>query len=151
MLWDVCVDVHVCVCACGGQKLMLEIFLCSSLPYFMKQYLSLSLELTGSARLAGQQVPRILWTTSPSVEVTDTFHHIRLFLHRCVGGLDVGLSWTHCKHFTYWATAPGPRQLLYVILLLLKRVTACSTGWPDHKRPHLDYRYEWSLSWVLFS
>lgn len=51
---------------------MLEIFLGSSLPYFKKHSLSLSLELTGSARLAGQQVPRILCTTSPSVEVTHT-------------------------------------------------------------------------------
>ena len=116
---------YVHVCACGGQRLMLEIFLSSSLLYFMKHSLSLSLELTGSARLAGQQVPRILCTTSPSVEVTHTFHHTWLFLHRCVGGLDVGFSFTHFKHFTYWATAPGPRQLLSVILLLLKRVTVC--------------------------
>lgn len=105
---------------------MLEIFLGSSLPYFKKHSLSLSLELTGSARLAGQQCQGSFVPLLPVLRShTHTSHHIWLLLHRCVGGLDVGFSCTHCKHFTYWATAPGPHQLLSVILLLLKRVTVC--------------------------
>lgn len=54
------VQVHMYVHACGGQRLTLGVFLNHSPLYFLGQSPSLNLELTGLARLDGQQVPGIL-------------------------------------------------------------------------------------------
>ena len=62
----VCVR-HVCIWACllifracGGQRLMMGIFLCCLLVLFvLSQKLSLNLELTVLARLVGQRTPEL--------------------------------------------------------------------------------------------
>ena len=52
--YDVCVRAQVNTYLCEGQWLVPNVFLSRSLPYFLSQGLSLSLELLGLPRLAGQ-------------------------------------------------------------------------------------------------
>lgn len=53
-----CTRVHegTCTCVCGGQKSMLSVFLNYSTPHFLRQDLSLNLELRDSGWLPGKQV-----------------------------------------------------------------------------------------------
>lgn len=60
-----CVLVHMCGCACGGQGLAWNAFLNHFLPYFCRQSLLLNQELTDSAKLAGQQALGSLLPPSP--------------------------------------------------------------------------------------
>ena len=63
-----CVHMH----ACGGQRLMLDVFLYCSSPCFLRQALLLNLELSYLPRLAGQQISRIL--LSPRCQNWDYKH-----------------------------------------------------------------------------
>lgn len=56
---------HAHVCMCGGQKLMLDVFPYCSPPSFLKQGLSVNLDLTAPARLAGQQALEFRVSTPP--------------------------------------------------------------------------------------
>lgn len=55
-----CVHSRLCMRECGGQRSMLDGFLYCSPPYFLRQGLSLYLELKDLVRLADQQALRIL-------------------------------------------------------------------------------------------
>lgn len=45
--------VYICVHGCGGSRLVLDVFLYHFLPDFLRQSLSLGLELDKSAKLTG--------------------------------------------------------------------------------------------------
>ena len=58
----VCRCRYVRACACGGQKLQLGVF---PSAYFLRQHLSLNLELFGPARLGGQKSSGVLLLLPP--------------------------------------------------------------------------------------
>lgn len=121
-----CVPMCTCVCTCvhvycgvctwvwadmwksrGGHW----VFHCS-LPYFLKQGLSLSLEVTSSARPAGQRGLRIRLSPPPQGWGTDVNYHSHLFLS--AGHLDSGL---HTCMISVLLTedfpGPGPAFFLF--------------------------------------
>lgn len=55
---------------CGGQRWTTDVCPNHSPLYSLRQSLSLSLELTDSATLAGQHTPRILLSLPPTAEIT---------------------------------------------------------------------------------
>lgn len=87
------------------------VFRCS-LPYFLKQGLSLSLEVTSSARPAGQRGLRIRLSLPPQGWGTDVNYHSHLFLS--AGHLDSGL---HTCMISVLLTedfpGPGPAFFLF--------------------------------------
>lgn len=61
-----CADVLTHPGKCESQRLMLAVLLNCLSTYFFRQHLSLNLELTISARLAGQQTPGSIYLSAPS-------------------------------------------------------------------------------------
>ena len=66
---------YTCVCMyLRGQRVTSDVFLSNSAPYLLRQDLSLSLELTNSTRLSGQQRSGMSCPSKPSpdAELTHT-------------------------------------------------------------------------------
>lgn len=84
---------------CAGQKSLSGVFLNHSLPYFLRQVLSLNLEDSNSSRLAGQQVLGIPLPLGVQM------------CHYSAGDLD---SYLHDKHF-----ADRTISLFLIIRLIL--------------------------------
>ena len=77
---DVCAGVLACEWTCGGQ--MLSVFLCHCPSYLLSRGLSLNLELTVSAGLAGQKTLRIFLSPPQcwGYSAVNSQHHIGLFI-----------------------------------------------------------------------
>lgn len=70
----------VCMHVCGDQGQQLVSLPQSLSTLFLRQHLSLNLELTGLARLAGSKAPGTPCVCLPGAEVIGVCHHVQLFM-----------------------------------------------------------------------
>lgn len=117
----VCVSLCVCVCfcVCGAmvetRAWLWVIFFKCSLPYFLRQHLSLNLELTDLNSWLTRGFPRMSLSLCPSAGVTDTCHHTWIWCGYCIpnsGSHTCTASTLHIESSLLHLT------LLYLTLLL---------------------------------
>lgn len=72
----VCMRVYTCVCTCRGQRSPSDVILQSPLPlFFLRQCLSLDLDLPDQTRLLSREPQGSAYLYIPSVGITGTCHH----------------------------------------------------------------------------
>lgn len=101
-----CVHVITCIqvsiCTGARSQLLLWSLRCHE-PCFLRQYLSMNLQLTHSARLTAQQAPETL--LSPPPLFWDYKHISPGQFYPWVHGIKLRCLWLHDKHFTHGANS----------------------------------------------